>query len=137
MSLVIDASITLAWLYSDERNETTESLFEQVIAGGAWVPVIWPLEIANGLQQGVRQRRIDISYRNGALADLAEMNVGIDPETNIVAWTDTVELADRFHLTLYDACYLELALRRALPLASLDHDLRMAAPKSSIALLGA
>jgi predicted nucleic acid-binding protein len=137
MTVVIDSSATLAWIYSNERTAATERVFDMVVASGAWVPVIWHLEVANGLQQGIRQRRIDAAFRNGALADLAEMDIVVDPETNIFAWNDTLALADRFRLTLYDACYLELAQRRSLPLATLDHDLRAAARSLKIRLLGA
>jgi predicted nucleic acid-binding protein len=137
MTLVIDSSATLAWIYSNERTAGTERVFDLVVASGAWVPVFWHLEVANGLQQGIRQRRINTAFRNGALADLAELDIVVDPETNIFAWNNTLALADRFHLTLYDACYLELAHRRRLPLATLDHDLRAAARPLKISLLGA
>ena len=39
-------------------------------------------------------------------------------------------------LTSYDATYLELAIRRNLPLATLDSDLRKAAISLGIAVLG-
>jgi predicted nucleic acid-binding protein len=136
VSLVLDASVTLAWLYDDERTDAVEQAFEAAVASGAWVPAIWPLEIANGLQQGVQRKRIDHAYRDGALADLIEIAINIDPETNIFAWTVTLELADRFHLTVYDACYLELAQRHGLPLASLDRQLREAGQALGIKLLG-
>ena len=58
MSVVIDSSVTLAWIYSDERTEATERVFDIVTEAGAWVPMTWHLEVANGLQQGIRQRRI-------------------------------------------------------------------------------
>ena len=137
MSLVIDSSVTLAWIYSDERTEATERVFHVVTEAGAWVPAIWHLEVANGLQQGVRQRRIDAAFRTGALADLAVMNIATDPDTNVFAWSDTLDLSDRFRLTLYDACYLELAQRRNLPLATLDGDLRAAGEALGIEILGA
>jgi predicted nucleic acid-binding protein len=137
VSLVIDSSVTLAWIYSDERTKTTERVFDIVTEAGAWVPMIWHLEVANGLQQGIRQRRIDAAFRTGALADLAEMNIATDPDTNVFAWNDTLTLSDRFRLTLYDACYLELAQRRNLPLATLDGDLRAAGDALGIEMLGA
>jgi len=137
VSVVIDSSVTLAWCYSDERTEATERVFDIVTEAGAWVPMIWHLEVANGLQQGIRQRRIDAAFRSGALADLAEMNIATDPDTNVFAWSDTLELSDRFRLTLYDACYLELAQRRNMPLATLDGDLRAAGNALGLGLLGA
>jgi predicted nucleic acid-binding protein len=50
----------------------------------------------------------------------------IDVETDRQAWGAALQLAERHRLTLYDAAYLELALRRGLPLASLDGELRTA-----------
>ena len=47
----------------------------------------------------------------------------------------TLRLAERHRLTLYDACYLEVALRRSLPLATLDSDLRTAALTEKVMLL--
>jgi predicted nucleic acid-binding protein len=137
MSLVIDASVTLAWLYHDEKSEPIERVFEIVADTGGWVPAIWRLEVANGLQQGIRRRRIDADFRDKSLADLIDFEIITDSETDIAAWTDTLDLAERFKLTLYDACYLELAQRRALPLATLDGDLRTAGLALGLELLGA
>jgi predicted nucleic acid-binding protein len=136
VSLIIDSSVTLAWIYHDERSPPIERIFDIVTETGAWVPAIWRLEVANGLQQGIRRRRIDKAYRDQALADLIDLKIDIDPDTDAFAWSDTVDLADRFKLTLYDACYLELAQRRGLPLATLDGDLRAASSSLGLQLLG-
>lgn len=124
MSLVLDSSITLAWIYSDETTPAIRHVFDEVIAGGAWVPAIWRLEVGNVLEISVRRGRNDTSFRDASLADLALLPVTPDPETERHAWGATARLAERHRLTLYDACYLELALRRGLPLATLDRDLQ-------------
>ena len=46
-------------------------------------------------------------------------------------------LARKRKLTVYDAAYLELAKREALPLATLDRDLEKAAIAEGVALFGA
>ena len=79
---------------------------------------------------------MDRVRRDAALTQLANLNIQVDSETNAQAWAATLALADRFALTLYDAAYLELALRRALRLASLDRDLRAAAEMTGVGLLG-
>jgi predicted nucleic acid-binding protein len=135
MSFVIDSSIALAWIYDDERTEAIEGVLELVHGMGAWVPAIWHLEVANALQQGIKQRRIDKRGRTQALANLAEMNIAVDPQTNDFAWSDTLTVADRFGLTSYDASYLELARRKAFPLATLDRQLRAAGGKLGVILL--
>ena len=136
MSFVLDSSITLSWIYVDELTPATFELSQTVGRDGAWVPSIWCLEIANSLQVSIRRGRIDTAFRDRALAGLVGLNIAVDQETVAFAWTTTLELADRFRLTLYDACYLELAQRHALPLATLDTDLRSAAYKLSIPVLG-
>jgi len=135
MSFVIDSSLTLAWVYADERTEEIERILDLVHGMGAWVPAIWHLEIANALQQSMKQRRIDKRGRAQALANLGEMNIAVDPRTNDFAWSDTLSLADRFGLSSYDASYLELARRKAFPLATLDRDLRAAGRKLGVILL--
>ena len=120
MSLVLDGSTTLAWIYQDEISDATRRVLALATESGAWVPSIWRLEVANALQTGIRRGRIDATYRDAALSDLALLDIAVDPDTDRYAWTSTLSLADRFRLTLYDAAYLELAQRRSLPLASLD-----------------
>lgn len=136
MSLVLDSSVALAWIYDDEGNAATDRVLDLAVQSGAWVPTIWHLEVANSIEQAVRRRRIDAAFRDAALARLSELDIRIDAETSIHAWAATLKLADRLGLTLYDAAYLELARRRAMPLASLDRDLRAAAESTGVALLG-
>jgi predicted nucleic acid-binding protein len=136
VSLVLDSSVAAAWIYSDETTDAVRQVLELVTMNGAWVPALWRLEVANILEMGVRRRRTDASFRDATLADLALLPIQIDPETDRQAWTSTMQLAERYGLTLYDAAYLELARRRGLPLATLDVELRAAAGKEKIRLLG-
>jgi predicted nucleic acid-binding protein len=136
MSLVLDSSVTLAWVYAAELTEDVRHVFELVGDGGAWVPALWWLDVANVLEMGIRKGRNDAAFRDAALDDLALLPISLDLETDQQAWGATVRLAARHGLTLYDAAYLELALRRALPLATLDHELRSAAAAERVALLG-
>jgi predicted nucleic acid-binding protein len=136
MSLVLDSSITLAWIYSDEATPAVQEVLEAVTASGAWVPAIWRLEIANVLEMGVRRGRNDAAFRDANLTDLALLPMRIDPDTGKHAWGATLRLAERHKLTVYDAAYLELAQRRGLPLATLDAELRAAAKSENVPLLG-
>ena len=136
MSLVLDSSATLAWVYADEITEPIRRVFNLVSENGAWVPGLWRLEVANILEMGVRRGRHDAAFRNATLADLALLPISVDPETDRQAWGATLQLSERHRLTLYDAAYLELALRRALPLASLDAELRGAAQAEGVVVLG-
>src|SRR5208282_5245606 len=101
----LDSSATLAWIFGDETMEAIRELFDQVAESGAVVPALWRLEVANSLTVAVRRGRIDASFRRAALADLALLDITADKSTDDHAWTETLELADRFRLTLYDAAY--------------------------------
>jgi predicted nucleic acid-binding protein len=137
LSLVIDASLTMAWYFDDESTPATDALIDRVANIGAIVPGLWRLEVANAFQTAIRRQRIDAVYRDASLAELGLMPITVDADTNTYAWSSTLRLSERFSLTLYDAAYLELAQRRSLPLATLDRDLRTAAPALQIELLGA
>jgi predicted nucleic acid-binding protein len=99
------------------------------------VPSLWHLEVANVLEMSVRRKRHDARFRDATLADLAQLPIQVDAETHRRAWDTTLQLAVRHRLTLYDAAYLELALRSDLPLATLDEDLRKAATVERVNLL--
>ncbi len=122
--------------YPEEQTEIVRGLISQVPERNVWVPALWYLEVGNVLQTGLRRRRIDIAFRNKTLADLSGWTLQVDATAPDFAWSDAVQLSDRHRLTLYDAVYLELALRLRLPLATLDRALRLAADAEGAALLG-
>jgi predicted nucleic acid-binding protein len=127
----------MAWYFEDESTPATDALLDRVADAGALVPGLWRLEVANAFQTAIRRQRIDAVYRDASLAELGLMPITVDADTNTYAWSATLRLSERFSLTLYDAAYLELAQRRSLALATLDRDLRAAAPVLNIELLGA
>jgi predicted nucleic acid-binding protein len=136
LTVVIDASLTVAWYFEDESTPEIDGLLDRVADTGAVVPAHWHLEVANAFQTAIRRRRIDAVYRDESLAELAVMPITIDDDTSSYAWSTTLRLAEQYSLTLYDAAYLELARRHSLPLATLDRDLRGAAQKLDIEVLG-
>jgi predicted nucleic acid-binding protein len=137
VSLVLDSSATLAWIYSDEVTSAIRAVFDSVAESGAIVPMLWRLEVANSLTMAVRRGRIDAEFRRAALVDLAALDIVADSLTDAHAWEETLTLADRFGLTLYDAAYVELAQRRSLALATLDGEMRAAGAKLGLRVLGA
>jgi predicted nucleic acid-binding protein len=136
VSLILDSSATLAWVFPEERTDAILNVFKLVANEGAVIPELWRLEVANTLNVGIRRGRISQTNRSGILADLENLPISVDGETQKHTWGQTLDLADRHGLTVYDATYLELALRLALPLATLDEDLRNAAQHEGLALLG-
>src|SRR5205807_4883159 len=127
MSLVLDSSVALAWIYADETTDAILHLFDEIKIHGTWVPGLWRWEIANVLQLNVRRGRHSAEFRDGALSGLSLLPVKVDAEADRQAWNDTLHLAERHRLTVYGAAYLEIASRRKIPLATLDRDLRRAA----------
>ena len=135
MTFVIDASVAISWLFADEQTLLSMNLLQQVSGTGAIVPSLWRLEIASALQTGIKRKRIDAPYRDAAIQKLLSLPIETDPDTNDYAWTSTLRLADIHQITVYDASYLELALRRGLPLATRDDQLAAAAGRAGAILL--
>ena len=134
MSIVLDASMTLAWLFEDEQTDQVLATINHVYMGGASVPPLWRYEVANGLQMAIRRQRITPDYRTRCLDKIDELPIKIDPDGVRQIWSTTIKLADLYRLTVYDAAYLELAQRRRLPLATLDAALSKAARESGVDL---
>lgn len=134
--LVLDSSATLAWIFGDEATPAIRAVFDAVAENGALVPALWRLEVANSLTMAVRRGRIDDGFRREALADLRQLDIAVDELTDARAWHETLALADRFALTVYDAAYVELAHRTRYPLATLDREMRAAATALGLRLLG-
>jgi predicted nucleic acid-binding protein len=126
----------MTWCFKDEATVPTDALLVRVVDSGAVTPEFWPLEAVNTLLWAQIKGRIDHSYRNEQINFLRQLAITPDMHTYDVAWTAINELAARHRLTSYDAAYLELALRRELPLATLDEDLRRAAQKEKVELWG-
>jgi predicted nucleic acid-binding protein len=128
--------VALAWCFQDERTAPVDAVLTRVTEAGAIVPGIWPLEVLNGLFVAERRQRIDRARREGQVEFLRGLPIEVDPDTADVAWTVAARHAEKHRLTVYDATYLELALRLGLPLATLDADLRRAAERANLELLG-
>ena len=122
----------MAWCFNDEATAKSEALLEQVRRDGAWVPGLWRLEVANVLRQAERRSRISQSDCSRRLELLSKLPVSVDPETNRHAFGAIMALARTHTLTVYDAAYLELAIRLGLPLASSDKALLAAARKCAV-----
>lgn len=135
MSFVLDCSVTMAWCFDDERTAATDALLTRVVDAGAIAPFLWPLEVTNVLLNAARRKRIPPEAVNQVAQRIAALPVVIDKDGAELVWGNTLRLAERYALTSYDACYLELAQRRALPLATLDAALQKAAKVTGVTLL--
>jgi predicted nucleic acid-binding protein len=131
--IIVDASIALAWCLGDEADDYAERMLDRVARETAVAPAHWPIEVANGLRSAERRGRLstDELPRVGKL--LNDLGVEIVPvELNTAFWAlDTARTHD---LSAYDAVYLDLALSRGLPLATLDGPLAAACRKAGVEL---
>lgn len=125
--LVLDSSIVMAWYFVDESSEYADQVARRLPQQAAFVPLNWPLEVANVLLMGERRKRSTQAQAARLLTTLKGLPITLDDQTNLHAWNTTLSLARAHDMTAYDAAYLELAMRRGLPLASLDHKLKTAA----------
>ncbi|GDY23229.1 twitching motility protein PilT [Verrucomicrobiota bacterium] len=137
-AFVLDAQTTLAWCFEDESTAATEALLDQV--GGsviAHVPTLWAYEVANALLSAERQKkaRSNSAKAESFLHRLAALPIETDAESTRHAHDKTIALARLHKLTAYDAAYLELALRRGVPLATADEALRKAAKAAGVPLV--
>jgi len=136
-AFVVDASMAFAWVLPSQASSDADALLERVEAGaGAIVPALWYLEVANGMLAAVRRRLMTGDERQLALERLSALAFVIDEEDARNAFGRMSALAEQYGLSVYDAAYLELALRRKLPLCTRDRALRSAAERSGVPKLG-
>ena len=133
-AFVLDCSIVMAWYFVDESDAYADLVARRLPDRIAYVPMNWPLEVANTLIVGERRKRSTQAQAARMIAYLAAMPISVDDETNVQAWTTTLDLARQQSLTAYDAAYLELAMRRGLPIATLDDQLKAAAKAAGVAI---
>ena len=134
--LVIDASMTLGWLLPDEASDTSLAVRSELLkAESVWVAAHWHLEVCNSLWMAERRKRLDATGVAQAVALFTQLPVTVDPETSNRAGSETLALARQHTISVYDAAYLELALRRGASLASLDGPLRVLAKKNGVAVV--
>lgn len=127
MEFVLDASVTLSWYFRDETTEAGAPLRDSLLAGGAFVPSLWPIEVGNALVVATRKGRISSAERWRICETLLTLPIEIESPAPALVRGATADLAISHRLTVYDASYLELAVRKGFPLATLDRSLAAAA----------
>lgn len=133
--LVVDSSIALSWCFEDEASPETDLLLDRVRDEGAVVPGLWHLELSNVLLQAEKGGRISRGEVATRLDLIAALPIATDQETTTRAWRETLTIARVEGLTTYGAAYLELAVRRGLPLLTKDTELARAAKRMGVEAL--
>jgi predicted nucleic acid-binding protein len=133
---VVDASATLPWCFEDEATPGTDNLLNRLLSGDRIsVPAHWPTEVSNALLMAVRRNRIASEQLELFWDNLAALPIDVEQPLSPAQAKAVLSLAMQHKLTAYDAAYLELARRQGLPLATLDQDLREAAPREGVVLI--
>ena len=136
MDLVLDASVTLAWSFDDEQNSYADGMLTRLTSGQATAaaPPIWPAEVVNGLLIAERRGRHTADQTTRLVADISQLPVAVETGGLALLGPAVLTLARAHNLSIYDAIYLELALRLGLPLATVDTRLSRAAPTAGVAI---
>ena len=134
-SVVLDASITLGALCHDEQNARCMAILENAVKSSASVPPLWAIEVGNILEVKHRQKRLSFEDVADIQAFIGGFEHWIDVDQPMQNALAAAALARKYTLTVYDAAYLELALRINAPLATLDTALAKAARKAGVRVL--
>ena len=130
---VLDASVALSWCFEDEANTYADRILDLLAHGAeAQAPAIWPLEVYNSLLTAERRKRITAAESANWLNKITALKISIGSPLNFREAGDILSIAREYGLSMYDASYVELARRAALPLATIDRKLDAAARKSGI-----
>jgi predicted nucleic acid-binding protein len=131
-ALVIDSSLAAAWCFPDERDEYANATLRLISSQvEAVAPRLWAYELRNCVLMGMRRKRITQAHALEFLVSITQLPIRL---TDPGSYDELFDLAERHNLTVYDAAYLDLALREDRPLASLDNALCKAAVNSGVNL---
>jgi predicted nucleic acid-binding protein len=126
----------MSWFFEDETNKYADAVLDNLIGATAVVPSIWPLEVVNVLTVAERQKRLSESHSIRFLTLLSQLPIVVEYESPEMM-KELLALARTYHLSSYDASYLYLAMRKGVPLATLDNKLIKAAGRIEVPILEA
>jgi predicted nucleic acid-binding protein len=100
------------------------------------VPALWELEFANGVLIAERRKLLSDVDSRECMTEMQQLRASrIKVDSGFRDVRDVLSLARTFRLTVYDACYLELAKRLGVRLATLDKRLKEAASNVGLAMM--
>jgi len=134
-AFVLDNSVTMHWCFQNAAHPYADGILQQLAVGAAFVPVMWLYEVSAVLVKSQKDGILTGLRVEDFLITLNRLNITVDLDGPARILTDVHRLAVAYRLTSYDASYLELALRKSLPLATLDDQLIAASKASGVALL--
>jgi predicted nucleic acid-binding protein len=135
--LVVDCSVTMAWCFEDECDELADAVLDALADGEAWVPSLWPLEVANVLVAAERRRRLTAADSARFIELLMGLPIVVDDRSHERALSQVLAAARQLGISVYDASYLELAMRLGATLATRDTQLSAAAASAGVPVFAA
>ena len=132
---VIDNSVVMTWCFKDETSQYADHILDRLEVSDGFVPSIWPLEVCNVLLVAEHKKRIGEADSTRFIALLAELTIIVEQEPPERMLKEIFALARKHKLSSYDASYLNLAMRKGLPIATLDNNLLAAAKRSKVPIL--
>jgi predicted nucleic acid-binding protein len=135
---IMDASVVLTWCFPDENAAAAQGVADRFKRGDTGLaPSFWPHEVLNALLAGEKRKRISGRLAQSFLDDLVVLPIELEQVPSDIVFSRIQSLSRKYGLTAYDAAYLDLALERGLPLATLDEDLMRASRTAGIELISA
>ena len=132
---VIDNSVVMTWCFKDETSQYADLVLDRLEVSDGFVPSIWPLEVCNVLLVAERKNRIGEADSARFIALLSELPIIVEQEPPERMIKEIFALARKHKLSSYDASYLDLAMRKGLPIATLDENLMAVAKRSKVSIL--
>jgi predicted nucleic acid-binding protein len=134
---ILDNSVAMRWHLESEKSadqKYAESVLLSLTEANALVPNLWHLEAANVLLGAEKRGDTSLGEVERFIAQLEGLPLHVDSLTANQSFSRTMALARAYKLSSYDAAYLELALRKGLPIATLDKDIMKSAKKADVCL---
>jgi predicted nucleic acid-binding protein len=132
---VIDNSVVMTWCFKDETSQYADLVLDRLEVSDGFVPSILSLEVCNVLLVAERKNRIGEADSARFIALLSELPIIVEQEPPERMIKEIFALARKHKLSSYDASYLDLAMRKGLPIATLDKNLIAAAKRSKLPIL--
>ncbi len=134
--IVIDASVALAWCFPDEDSDYADRVLVALEGHAVLVPALWSIEITNALLVAEKRKRVKQVETRRFIDLLSELTVVMDARPVADAVSNILPLGREYAISAYDAAYLDVAIRHAAPLATLDSNLRKAGISAGIEIFG-
>jgi len=134
-SFVVDNSVVMSWCFKDETNQYADDVLDCLFEATAFVPSVWPLEVLNVLLVAERKKRLGEADSVRFITLLSQLPIIVEHERSERTMKDLLAFARSNSLSSYDASYLDLSMRKGIPIATLDNRLIAAARKTDVPIL--